>query len=84
MKFYTEKSLAEFTPWSGAKNTFEVLKMTGKLDALEAVLMELSPHGMGETSLNDLLWFEPEMVAEWVGLDYCDECGFDCECDEDE
>lgn len=35
---------------------------------MEATLEELYPDGMSETELNDLLWFEPDTVFEWVGL----------------
>ena len=34
----------------------------------ENVLEELYPDGMTETELNDLLWFEPETIYEWLGI----------------
>jgi len=45
----------------------------GKVDDLEAVLEEIFPAGMSETELNDLLWFEAEIVCAWVGLQYDDD-----------
>ena len=32
-------------------------------------LEDLYPDGMDETELNDLLWFEPETVYEWLGIE---------------
>ena len=35
---------------------------------LEAILEDAYPDGMDETELNDLLWFEPETIFEWLGI----------------
>ena len=69
MKLYTEKSLSSFEPWSGAKDTFKYLEDHDLLDDLEAILEDTFPDGMGETELNDLLWFEPETVYDWLGVE---------------
>ena len=68
MKIYTEISLSNFEPWSGAVDTFNKIYNEGKCDELETILEELYPDGMTETQLNDLLWFEPETVFEWLGI----------------
>ena len=72
MKIYTEKSLADFEWWSGAKNTAETIEeklgMKG-WEQLEVILEDQYPDGIDETNLNDLLWFEPELIFEWLGIE---------------
>ena len=63
-----ELDLNSFQAWSGAKETLERIQREGKCEALENILEELYPDGMTETELNDLLWFEPETVYEWLGI----------------
>ena len=63
-----ELDLNRFEAWSGAKETLERIQREGKCAELENVLEELYPDGMTETELNDLLWFEPETVYEWLGI----------------
>ena len=63
-----ELDLNSFQAWSGAKETLERIQREGKCAELENVLEELYPDGMTETELNDLLWFEPETVYEWLGI----------------
>lgn len=62
------RDFCEFEPWSGAVPVWERIDNEGKLDDLEAVLDELYPDGMSETSLNDLLRFESEEVFGWLGM----------------
>ena len=63
-----ELDLNSFQAWSGAKDTLDRIQREGKCAELENVLEELYPDGMTETELNDLLWFEPETVYEWLGI----------------
>ena len=63
-----ELDLNSFEAWSGAEETLERIQREGKCAELENVLEELYPDGMTETELNDLLWFEPETVYEWLGI----------------
>ena len=63
-----ELDLNSFKAWSGAVDTLERIQREGKCAELENVLEELYPDGMTETELNDLLWFEPETVYEWLGI----------------
>lgn len=73
--------LGGYQPWSGAVDTWNKLEEYDKIDVLEQMLDEAYyDEGAGEgvineTELNDLLWFEPETVCEWVGLYYNDETG---------
>lgn len=72
MKIYSEKSLADFSFWSGAVATAErIWDECGSegFDQLEAILEDLYPDGIDETTLNDLLWFESDTVYEWLGID---------------
>ena len=72
MKIITEQSLADFKFWSGAETTAQRIweeRGTEGWNELEAILEDAYPDGMDETELNDLLWFEPETIYEWLGID---------------
>ena len=69
MKIYREESLSGFEFWSGAKDFAK--KLTDyELDQVENRLEEIYPDGMDERQINDLVWFEPETICDWLGLDY--------------
>lgn len=68
MKVYYELDLNSFEAWSGAVDTLERIKAADKTAELEAILDDTYPEGMSETELNDLLWFDPDLVYSWVGL----------------
>ncbi|MFA7019177.1 MAG: hypothetical protein WC239_09365 [Sphaerochaetaceae bacterium] len=72
MKIYKEENLSNFEFWSGAKDTAEYLT-DDELDQIEEILDELYPEGMDETELNDLFWFEDDLIAEWLGYESFDE-----------
>ena len=63
-----ELDLNSFKAWSGAVDTLERIQREGKCSLLEQILEDIYPDGMTETELNDLLWFEPETVYEWLGI----------------
>lgn len=63
-----ELDLERFEAWSGAKRTLERVIDEGKCGLLEQILEDTYPEGMTETELNDLLWFEPETIYEWLGM----------------
>ena len=63
-----ELELNSFEAWSGAKDTLDRIQREGKCSLLEQILEDIYPNGMTETELNDLLWFEPETVYEWLGI----------------
>ena len=72
MKIYMEESLANFEWWSGAQDTAETIeeKLGEKgWEQLEAMLEEQYPDGIDKTELNDLLWFEPNLIFEWLGIE---------------
>ena len=65
MKIITNK----YQPWAGAVDTYEIIIKNNCLSAFEAMIEELYPDGIEETSLNDLLWFEPEFIFESLGIE---------------
>lgn len=57
-----------YSPWSGAEGTYRRIADAGKLGELEDWLEEMYPDGIGETELNDLLWFDADEVLSAMGL----------------
>ena len=69
MKILIENSLSDFEFWSGAED-FAAKLTDAELASIEPIIEELYPEGIGKTELNDLFWFEPETICEWIGLNY--------------
>lgn len=68
MRIYEETELRAFEPWSGATYTME--RLTGReLDTLQEIIEEIYPEGLSETTLNDILWFETDWIAELLGYE---------------
>ena len=61
-----EISLRDFEPWQGAIPTYEALSVQ-ELDQLESELEFLHPDGIDKTELNDLFWFEEDLVFKLAG-----------------
>jgi len=72
MKIWKEMPLTRFEFWAGAKDTVKYLT-EDELDQIEQILEDLSPGGLGETEVNDLFWFEENIIAEWLGYETFDE-----------
>ena len=73
MTMTIEKKLRDFKFWSGAATN--AAKLTPEeLDQLEAELEEINEANgdepMSTTEVNDLMWFDFEMVCEWLDLEY--------------
>lgn len=68
MTITCELDLNSFQAWSGAKDTLDRIQREGKCGLLEQILEDTYPDGMTETELNDLLWFDSELVYEWLGI----------------
>ena len=67
MKITTELDLQNFEFWSGAKDH----KFTySELKDLEFQLEDLFHEGATETQINDLFWFEEEMLCDWLGIEF--------------
>ena len=68
MKYYVETSLENFEAWSGGRDTLDVLIEKGLCDTVEACLEEALGEDVSDTAINDTLWFERDMIAEWCGF----------------
>ena len=66
MKITKEISLEDFEAWSGARRTLDELT-SDECEQLENILEDIYPDGMDETTLNDILWFDEDWVAEQLG-----------------
>ena len=73
MYIMKELDLNTFEAWSGAVNTLDRIRANDLCEQLEAQLEELYPDGITETELNDLLWFDDDMVYEMLGLKTAEE-----------
>ena len=71
MKYYVETSLENFEAWSGGRDTLEVLIEKGLCNTVEACLEEdLNSYGEmpDDTAINDFLWFERDVIANYCGF----------------
>ena len=68
MKYYVETSLENFEAWSGGRDTLEVLIEKGLCDTVEVCLEEILDGDASDTYINDILWMERDMIAEWCGF----------------
>lgn len=68
MRIYSDFDFDRFQPWSGAVTTYNRIAEENKGDELEWLLDELYPDGMTETQFNDLLWFETDLIYEFLGI----------------
>ena len=72
MRIYRDIPLTQFEFWAGGKDTVEELT-DHELEQIEQILEEIYPEGMGEFEVNDLFWFERDLIAEWLGYKDFDE-----------
>lgn len=73
MQITYELDLRNFEAWSGAIDTLDRIIEEDKCEDLEFILEDMYPDGMTEGELNDLLWFEPETIFDWLGIEDEDE-----------
>ena len=75
MKIYRDENLSSFEFWSGAIANAEEFTLE-ELDRIGEEL-EAANNGDGyeETQINDLMWFEPEYLANLIGLEWDTETG---------
>lgn len=66
MKIYSETTLREFSFWAGAVDTAKYLSTT-QLDTVENILEDVYSDGVSDTEINDLFWFDEDLIAEWLG-----------------
>ena len=68
MKVFSEISLVNFEFWSGAKDNAKQLTYQ-EMEELEFMLEDIFPDGCSDTQLNDLFWFDFNVICEWLGLE---------------
>ena len=61
-------TLRDFKAWSGAVDTQETILNEGKGEEFDSLIEELYPDGIEETQLNDLLWFDDDLIFEMLGI----------------
>ena len=54
--------------WSGALHTLDTVIQNDKLLELMHLLEELFPEPVSITTINDLLWFDPEFIYEQLEI----------------
>jgi hypothetical protein len=72
MRIYRDIPLTQFEFWAGGKDTVEELT-DSELEQIEQILEEIYQEGMSEFEINDLFWFERDLIAEWLGYTDFDE-----------
>ena len=71
MTITKEIRLTQFEFWSGGKQFAEKLTYS-ELNKLEDYIEDFFIDGITETDINDLFWFEDELICEWLDLDIAD------------
>lgn len=69
--YYTVKfDINSFEFWSGAKSRIESIRELDKMDELEDLIIEVfgDSENVSETDINDFVWFEDEMIDEYLGI----------------
>ena len=67
MEYKVECSLWNFPAWSGGKDTLDTLKEKNDVDAVESWIDGLGLEDATDTTINDILWFERDLIAEALG-----------------
>lgn len=68
MKVFSEISLVNFEFWSGAKDNAKQLTYE-EMEQLDYILEDIFPDGCTDTQLNDLFWFDFNIICEWLALE---------------
>lgn len=67
MKLYID--LSEYQPWSGAKDTYDIIRIHDKLHELDNLITAIYPEGLSITEFNDILWFDNEWILERLRIE---------------
>ena len=68
MKVLKELNLASFDFWSCAKDhKFTFSELEELENQFEDIFCEEIPT---ETDINDMFWFEEELLCEWIGINF--------------
>ena len=68
MQIIDEISLRDFKFWGGAVDRAKYLTPV-ELDIIEDVLEDMYPDGLTATKINDMFWFEKDLIARCLGYD---------------
>lgn len=68
MKVFKEVNPSDHEAWSGAVDTLNRIKELNLESEFDSLIEELYPHGIDETHLNDILWFESDWIFESLGI----------------
>lgn len=69
MKYIVEDSLRNFKAWAGGADTLKELTLD-EIDIIDEGITECYEGiELTETDINDFLWFETNVIAEWLGYD---------------
>lgn len=60
---------SDYTPWSGAIDTYSLIDYHDKLEELDELITECFPDGLTVTELNDVLWFNKDWVLANLGIE---------------
>ena len=65
MNIVKRYDISAFEPWSGAVTLWGIIEKAGKVDDLAAFVAEVKGGDeIEEGELNDLIWFEGDMICE--------------------
>lgn len=67
MKVYSEIPLSQFEFWSGAKELAAQLTEE-QFDMVESILENNYLDGLSDTEINDLFWFDQNLIREWADM----------------
>lgn len=67
MKVYSEISLSQFEFWSGAKELAAQLTEE-QFNMVDSFLEVLHPDGLSDTEINDLFWFDQNLIRELADM----------------
>ena len=70
MYYAVEFDINSFEFWGGATSTIESIRELDKLDELESLIIEVfgDSENVSETDINDFVWFEDEMINDYLGI----------------
>lgn len=61
--------LKEFKPWGGATYNYNRIVNAHMSEEFMKFLDEIEPNGVTLTELNDILWFEDNLIDYFLGID---------------
>lgn len=73
MKIYNEIDLKDFDAWAEATHTLDVLSKNGDCEIVETYILDcFESEYITDTAVNDILRFEQDEIAHWLGYESWD------------